>query len=272
MITKYKFLLSLFFFAFFHGILFAQGDLMIMPKRLVFDGSERSQEVNLVNTGNDTTTYAISFIQYKMKENGGFEQIEKPESGQRFADEFLRYYPRRVSLGPKEAQTLKIQLTKTGSLENGEYRSHLYFRAIEEQTALGSEEAANAKDNISINIKTVFGISIPVIIRNGKSTTQIELNDIRVTDGPAPELSLNIERSGNMSVYGNLAVKYTSEASDPVIIGRVKGIAVYTPNNKRNFSFVLQDAENIDLSTGELEIIYESDLGEVYARANYELD
>jgi len=245
---------------------------MIMPKRLVFDGSERSQEVNLVNTGSDTTTYAISFIQYKMKENGGFEQVEKPEDGQRFADEFLRYYPRRVSLGPKEAQTLKIQLTKTGSLENGEYRSHLYFRAIEEQTALGSEEAANAKENISINIKTVFGISIPVIIRNGQSTTQIELNDFNVKSGNEPELSLSIDRTGNMSVYGNLSVRYILEGNDPVIIGRVKGIAVYTPNKTRKFSFVLQNAENIDLTIGKLEIIYESDLGEVYARANHELD
>ena len=42
--------------------IYAQGDIMIMPKRLVFDGSQRSQEVNLANTGKDTAVYAISFI------------------------------------------------------------------------------------------------------------------------------------------------------------------------------------------------------------------
>ncbi len=98
----------------------AQGDLMIMPKRVVFDGSQRSQEVNLVNTGTDTASYAISFIQYKMKEAGGFVEITEPEEGQFFADKNLRYYPRRVRLAPNEAQTVKLQITRSGELENRE--------------------------------------------------------------------------------------------------------------------------------------------------------
>lgn len=272
MFNKNIFLPTLILIICFSGISYAQGDLMLMPKRIVFDGTQRSQEVSLVNTGSDSATYAISFIQYKMKENGGFEQITEPEEGQRFADDFLRYYPRRVSLGPNEAQTLKIQITRTGSIENGEYRSHLYFRAIEKQTAMGSEENNKAQSNISINIKTVFGISIPVIIRHGESTTEIALNDISLDLTKEPTLSMNIERSGNMSVYGNLSVKYSMEGTDPVNIGTVKGIAIYTPNENRQFSFVLQNASNIDLSKGNLEIVYESELGEVFARTNHELD
>ena len=139
-----------------------------MPKRLVFSGAERSQEINLVNTGSDTATYAISFIQYKMKEDGSFEEITSPEEGQNFADEFLRYYPRRVSLAPKEAQTIRVQITKRNLLQDGEYRSHIYFRAVEEETALGETKENKDDKAISINIKTVFGISIPVIIRVGE--------------------------------------------------------------------------------------------------------
>ena len=272
MIKKLYFLPTLLLIICFHGISFAQGDLMIMPKRLVFDGSERSQEVNLVNTGSDSAVYAISFIQYKMKEDGGFEQITEPEEGQQFADDFLRYYPRRVSLGPNEAQTVKIQLTKTGNLKDGEYRSHLYFRAVEKQTALGSEEAKEDQENISINIKTVFGISIPVIIRNGQTRAEIALNKISINTSEATTLSVDIERNGNISVYGNLSVKYISEEMEPVIIGTVKGIAVYTPNKKRQFSFELQNTENIDLTKGKLEISYTSDDGEVFANTIYALN
>src|SRR5690606_18413528 len=130
----------------------AQGDLMIMPKRLVFDGSQHSQEINLANTGQDTAVYAISFINYKMTEEGNFEQVEIPEEGQRFATDFLRYFPRRVTLAPNEAQTIRVQLTRSGNLEKGEYRSHMYFRAVEEQTALG-EETEQDSEGISINIK-----------------------------------------------------------------------------------------------------------------------
>ena len=169
---------------------FAQGDLMIMPKRLVFDGSQRSQEINLANTGSDSATYAISIVQYKMTESGNFEEVTEPEEGQRFATDFLRYYPRQVVLGPNEAQTVRIQLTRTGNLEQGEYRSHIYFRAVEKQTALG-EEDQNEAEGISINIKTVFGISIPVIIREGQSTTAIELNGLKLNrDAENPVLSM----------------------------------------------------------------------------------
>src|SRR5660397_50512 len=109
----------------------AQGNLMVLPKRLVFDGSQRSQEVTLANTGSDSATYAISMVQYKMTENGNFEEITVPEEGQNFASDFLRYFPRQVSLGANEAQIVRVQITKASTMKPGEYRSHMYFRAIE---------------------------------------------------------------------------------------------------------------------------------------------
>lgn len=245
----------------------AQGDLMIMPKRLVFDGSQRSNEINLANTGSDTAVYAISFINYKMTEDGNFEQIEEPEANQRFATDFLRYFPRRVTLAPNEAQTIRVQLTRTGNLEQGEYRSHMYFRAVEEQTALGAEEA-DETEGISINIKTVFGISIPVIIRHGASTTQVQLNDIQLDrSGEHPKLALSIDRSGNMSVYGDLEVVHISPQDRETIIGTVKGISVYTPNSHRNFSFELRDTAEVDMHTGRLKITYSEEKGKSLATA-----
>ena len=240
---------------------------MIMPKRLVFDGSQRSHEINLANTGRDTAVYAISFINYKMTDDGNFEQVEEPGKGQRFAIDFLRYFPRRVTLAPNEAQTIRVQLTRTGNLEQGEYRSHMYFRAVEEQTALGTEEANDA-EGISINIKTVFGISIPVIIRHGESTTQVELKDIHLErSGEFPKLSLSINRSGNMSVYGDFNVNHISPQGQVTEIGSVKGVSVYTPNSHRNFSFELRDASAVDLSSGRLEITYSEDKGKNMATA-----
>ena len=251
---------------------FAQGDLMIMPKRLVFDGSQRSQEINLANTGSDTAVYAISFVNYKMTENGNFEQIEKPEAGQRFAEDYLRYFPRRITLAPNEAQTIRVQLTRTGNLEQGEYRSHMYFRAVEEQTALGEEKPEDS-EGISINIKTVFGISIPIIIRHGESTTKVELSDISLdTSGELPKLSLHINRSGNTSVYGNLIVKHFSPQGKETEVGAVKGVSVYTPNEKRNFSFELRSAADVDLSKGKLDIIYNSEDGKKYGEELYKID
>ncbi len=103
---------------------------MIYPKRVVLDESKRSELLNLANTGNDSATFVISFLQIRMKEDGTFEKITQPDSAQRFADKNLRFFPRSVTLAPKEAQTVKIQIIKTNELMPGEYRSHLYMSLI----------------------------------------------------------------------------------------------------------------------------------------------
>ena len=237
----------------------AQGDLMVMPKRLVFDGSQRSHEINLANTGKDTAVYAISFINYKMLDSGNFEQVETAEEGQRFATDFLRYFPRRVTLAPNEAQTIRVQLTRTSSLEQGEYRSHMYFRAVEKQTALG-EDGENPTEGIAIQIKTIFGISIPIIIQTGERISNVSLSEFDLDlKEDIPQLSMTINRTGNMSVYGDLLVEHISLNGEKKEIGYIKGVSVYTPNLLRNFSMKLNHSEGIDLNKGKLRITYTSD-------------
>ena len=53
--------------------LFAQGNLLITPRRVVFEGNKRTFDLSLANTGQDTAIYAISVIQIKMTDEGGFE-------------------------------------------------------------------------------------------------------------------------------------------------------------------------------------------------------
>jgi P pilus assembly chaperone PapD len=115
----------------------AQGDLLLYPKRIVFEGSKRTQDLNLANSGKDTARYILSVVQIRMKEDGSFETITEPDPGQNFADKYFRIFPRNVVLPPNEAQTVKVQLINTGELQPGEYRSHLYVRAEAEKAPLG---------------------------------------------------------------------------------------------------------------------------------------
>lgn len=267
--TSLVFLLS-FIFLPITGL--SQGDLMIMPKRLVFDSSQRTQEINLINSGKDTATYAINFVQYRMTETGSFEEITEPEEGQNFASDFIRYYPRRVTLAPNESQTLRVQLTRTGNLKPGEYRSHMYFRAIEDEKALGAEEAQDA-EGISINIKTVFGISIPIIIKHGESTTQLSFSNLELVDQNERQvLSMLLNRTGNMSVYGELEVIHISASGKKNEVAKIKGISVYTPNAKRQLFLPLQKLEGVDLTKGKLIVTYSSDKGKKLASSELNLE
>jgi P pilus assembly chaperone PapD len=237
----------------------AQGNLLITPKRAVFEGNKRSMDLNLANVGDDTATYAISLVQIRMTEEGGFEAITEPDEGQLFASPYLRFFPRSVTLGPNEAQTVKVQVVKAGSLAPGEYRSHVYFRAIPKEKPLGEEEVTR-QDPASISVKLVpiFGITIPVIIRVGKPSVNVTLSDLvlRFENDTIPKLKFTFNRAGNYSVYGDISVDHVSPMGTVTRVGIANGIAVYTPNIKRSFEFSLINTSGVDLKSGKLLVTY----------------
>jgi len=236
----------------------AQGNLLITPRRVVFEGSKRSIDLNLANTGQDTAIYAISVIQERMRQDGSFETITEPDSGQRFADRFIRFFPRSVRLGPNEAQTVKVQLIRTNEMTPGEYRSHFYFRSIPNPKPLGENEAPKDTTTISVKLIPIFGITIPVIIRVGESTAKVSINDLKLftVKDTIPALRMAFNRSGNMSVYGDLTIDHISPQGKVVRVGIANGIAVYTPNTKRIFQLNLNPAPGINLKTGKLKITF----------------
>jgi hypothetical protein len=240
----------------------AQGDLLIYPRRIVFEGSKRSQEINLANSGKDTARYILSVLQIRMKEDGAFEQITEPDPGQNFADKYFRIFPRNVVLAPNEAQTVKIQLTNTGELQPGEYRSHLYIRSEGEKKPLGEDEPPKDSTTISVKLVAVFGISIPVIIRSGENISSVSLSDVSFLQpkDTLPSVKFTFNRNGNMSVYGDVFVDYISPDGKTTHVGTAKGIAVYTPTAKRYFRLELSQAPpGVDYHKGSLHLTYSYD-------------
>jgi hypothetical protein len=266
----------------------AQGDLLIYPKRLVFDGSKRLEEINLSNNGMDTARYAISVIELRMKDDGSFEMVDQPEPGQHFADKNFRFFPRTVVLGPKETQVVKVQLYRTAELEPGEYRSHIYLRAEKEEKPRGEEKAPKEPSSISIRLEPVFGISIPIIIRVGESTTELNLSKVRfqLQNDTIPTLTMDINRTGNMSAYGNILVEYVplnSKKTGPtsilnyntsgkaIPVASIKGIAIYTPNAVRHVRILLAKKPEIDYHKGALRIVYKDQSGKAIKLAQEQI-
>lgn len=236
----------------------AQGNLIIIPRRVVFDGTKRTQDLNLANTGSDTAKYLISTIQYRMLEDGNFKEIILPDTGQNFADKNFRFFPRSVILAPNEAQTIKVQLINTSDLQSGEYRSHLYFRAVPNEKKLLEKINEKSESAISVRLIPTFGIAIPVIIRRGISTSKITLSaePIERTPQGTNQLRLVFIRTGNMSVYGDIIVNHISLQGKVTQVGMARGFAIYTPNTKRSFTLGLDKNEIIDYHKGKIQIIY----------------
>lgn len=257
----------------FSAKIFAQGDLLVIPRRVVFEGTKKTQELNLANTGKDTSTYIISFIQIRMNANGKFENITVPDSGQYFADPYIRCYPRKVTLAPNEAQTVKLQVVKSNSLLPGEYRSHLYFRAVpKEKGLLGSPELPQQDSTISVKLTPIFGITVPVILHVGNLSSQVNLSDLSLhQENNGTVLKMTFNRSGNMSVYGDLTVNHISNTGVVTPVGYVRGIAIYSPSSLRNFNVGLKRKDNIDYRSGKLSVIYKTQLPKTAEIAKAEL-
>lgn len=235
----------------------SQGDLVIMPRRVMLDTGKRTQELNIANTGVDSAKYLISVIQYKMLANGGFEEIAEPEEGQNFANKNFRFFPRSVTLGPNESQTVKVQVINTGDLKAGEYRSHLYFRAVVKDSAPGEKTEAAPK-SVSVKLTPTFGIAIPIIIRNGNTTLNVKLDKpvLSFDDKGIPQLNMTFNRTGNISAYGDVKVDYIAANGKTTQVGIAKGLAVYTPNLARTLLLNLDKNPAVNYHKGKLNVIY----------------
>lgn len=254
----------------------AQVNLLNTLNRVVFKGSKRFMELNLANTGQDTATYTISVIQIRMNEDGCFETIPEPCPGQRFAGRFIRYFPRSVTLGPGEAQVVKIQLTRSNELKSGEYRSHFYFNALLATKPHGEEKPVIDTTTISVRLTPVFGITISVIIRAGANTAKVNLSDLGldIINDTIPMIRFIFNRTWNMSVYGNMTVDHNSDKVKTTRIVVANGVAVYAPNTIRRFQFNLNKIPGVDFAPGKLRVTYSasSDVKPVrYAEAESQL-
>lgn len=151
-----------------------------------------------------------------------------------------------------------MQVTKLNELSEGEYRSHFYFRAVPRSKPLGESEAARDSNNISVQLTPIFGITIPVIIRVGENNSKVTLTDLafKNENDTLQRVSLTFNRTGIMSVYGDLSVEHISPNGKITRVGAANGVAVYTPNTIRRFQFNLYNVPGIDYKSGTIRIIF----------------
>ncbi len=233
---------------------------MVSPTRIVFEGGEKTKQVNLINNGSETGRFRISFVRRTMTEDGKFEEIAEDESGM-FSDEFVRFSPRQVTLQSGQSQTVRLMLRKKRGMADGEYRSHMLFQSLPDAaTSDISELAGDNSKGLSVQLIPVIGITIPVIVRQGELKSSVSLSNFQIRQANTVRanslLSLKINRVGNRSAYGDFRVYFTPKGGTAVAVGQMNGVAVYTPLNSRTVEINLQTPSGFSLSNGELYITY----------------
>ena len=234
--------------------------LLITPSRVVFEDRTRTSQVTLVNKGTETTTYRISFIRQNMTEDGKFVPVEENEKGL-YSDEMVRYSPRQIVLEPGQSQIVRLMLRKPRGLADGEYRSHMLLQALPKITKSDISKAVTKGSNeISVEITTIIGVSIPVIVRHGKLNAEVDLANAHYVKSSDPKVKshvvLDMKRTGNRSAYGDFRVNYIPEDGEAVVVGNVKGVAVYSPNKLRRFQIPINTPSEFEYEKGRFHITY----------------
>lgn len=210
----------------------AQSDLLVAPTRLVLE-KDSGGEVVISNKGDSAATYRISLVLRRMENDGRVVAVDEAEASpeEAAAIDILTYAPRRVTLASQESRTIRIGVRAPDTLPQGEYRAHLLFRSIPD--AADPVGAANtpASDGMSIQLTPIYGVAIPVIVRVGPVDGEVTITQAKVANRDGRHtIDVELARSGNRSVYGNLAVMRQG-SKEPV--ARIKGIAVYPEIERR---------------------------------------
>jgi hypothetical protein len=197
--------------------------LLVSPTYVLLDGRNRSQALLLSNRGVASETYRITIVNRLQKPDGQLIDLDKPNEGEGFASTIVRYAPREVVLPPDKPQTVRLLLQMPANLPDGEYRSHILFQQIPTVTA-SEEPGQQVAPGISVTIRAIFGITIPLIVRKGPLAATASLSDLRVVHvgGEQSGLALHLNRSGTRSLRGDLLAEV-----DGSLAGQLKNVNVF---------------------------------------------
>jgi len=237
------------------GASVAHADLRIHPKRVIFEGSQRSATVTLVNNEPEAYTYRIMWQMLRMNEQGKLERVnEGDDPGDlKIANDMIRYAPRQIRLEPGVAQTVRIMLRKPGNLADGEYRAHMLFMREPRTVKMGEEG-----DKLAINLNILYGMSIPIFVRQGELDADVEIDTVDAKRaGDKMSLDVQFERGGQRSVYGDVTVSWFGAGGEENVLATVRGIGIYPEARTRRFEIddlVMPDGSPVP--PGKLKIRY----------------
>lgn len=239
----------------------AAGDLLVAPTRIVLDGP-RGAEVVLNNIGSETATYRISLELKRMREDGSLEDIapEQATPQEQATLDMLFYSPRRVTLPPNQPQTIRLGVRAPEGLPDGEYRAHLLFRAVRDPVPAVVDPAAPPASGVSISLTPIYGVTIPIIVRQGTLSATAAIANPRLESTETEHaLRFELSKQGNRSVYGEVIVERPG-AAEPLL--QARGIAIYVERDQRTVTIPLS-AEMAEALRGPVVVRYieDRDLG-----------
>jgi len=183
----------------------AQG-VMVAPHAVYIDHRTRSGSVLLYNPGTEPVEVTIStMFGYPVTDSAGaivLRTVEQPDSSLPSALAWIQAFPRRLTVGPRERQTVRLLARPPVGLGDGEYWMRLVIAAQAGRIPIsGVSDTTAIQVGLTLEVRTIIGVNY----RKGPVTTGIALSQLRAqVVGDSLITRSRLERRGNAAFVGTV--------------------------------------------------------------------
>lgn len=219
----------------------AHANLLLAPTYVTFDERQRSAKLTLINSGDKTRSYRISWVEKQAFSSGNYNILTAVEAqDHQIASPMLRLSPKQVTLKPNQKQTIKIALRKPRNLPAGDYRSHLLLTALPEKSDTSKQKTTGVYLNL------LLSYSIPVIVRQGQLDSTLSIDNVQLTHDASKKktkLAIDIGRAGLHSSRGNVMAYWQPlGGGKESIAAQVRGLTIAHELDKRTVNINWPDS------------------------------
>lgn len=191
------------------GAPLARGDegLVLFPRRIVLEVDERESQVSLVNLSAEPVRFEAALERLRMDEYGAWSTVAVALPGELFADDIVRFAPRRGEVPPNTTQVIRFQ--RLGVPHGAEARAHVAI-------------AITKDDDMTV-------IRLPLLVKR-RPDALARVRALRWSEPEAVEVLL--EREGTTTAYGAVELEWVRSDGRTEACQR-RDVAIYPPFAQR---------------------------------------
>jgi hypothetical protein len=182
------------------------------------DHRTRSGSLNLYNPGDTPSEVTVStFFGYPVTDSAGdFElrTVERPDPSMPSAAGWIEAFPKRMLLGPKERQTVRLLARPPARLADGEYWARLLVAAKGGSVPVtGVDDSSGITIGLNLEVRTI----LPLQYRKGAVATSARMSGLAAAvEGDSLAVRLRLLRMGTAAFVGTVRGSLADSTGKPV--------------------------------------------------------
>ncbi len=166
-----------------------------------------------VSVTNPTETRQEAWVEFRYGypvagDSGKFAMhyVDSPYVNEPAAVTWMRAFPQRFVLGPKESQLVRVMISPPPGLAPGEYWARVVVSSFDRE--LKNKAVVAPGGNLQMHLQYISQIDIPLHYRVGHVTTGLTVN--HVTASPLKGkliLGIGLNRTGTASYWGTMSLR-----------------------------------------------------------------